>query len=799
MRRITNIILLTFGLFTIQSIRAQSDFILLNQAFNPHKTSINPAFLPKEEFYLGLPVISNSYLSYSNSGFTYRDLIKKKGITDSIYFDFNGFLSNLPQKTLISAQLQSDLFSTGWREGRWYINANITEKVNFQTQFQRDLMEVAIEGNGPKIGETADLGNLFISAMHYREYALGISRDIMCKLRVGATFKYLYGMENLDITRSNISLTTDETTFDLTGTSDILINTSGFKNFNADSLTSAPYLFNRQNRGFALNLGAEYKINDKFDVFASALDLGKINWLSQPVNYYNKVEQFSFSGISLNEFISSSSDTVVDGIQNYLDSLGNTFSIKEKNESYSTTLPKRFYVGGHYYLETKNSIQFVMMGNTYKGKLYPSVSVGFSKRLADVFEISVNSSYANRSIANLGAGFTLNLGLTQFSFISDNLLGVFNKYNTRGTNIRAGITLVTGYDFKRPNPCDNDDDGVLNKTDECPNIPGPVSLNGCPDSDKDGIADKFDECPLEMGEVAMKGCPDSDQDGIANKLDKCPNDKGKPEFEGCPDTDKDGLIDLDDQCPNIAGLIYLKGCPDRDRDSIADKDDECPDFAGPAFYSGCPDTDGDSLIDKVDFCPDQAGLKVFKGCPDTDNDGFPDYLDACPDVAGPEKGCPKAPEVVGPIDSDGDGVTDEFDKCPQTPGVISNNGCPELAKEDQEVLNTAFANLEFESGKDVIKTSSNESLKELATLLSKKSKWKILISGHTDNVGKPQANTTLSQKRASALKTFLINQGVESNRIDTEWFGQTKPIASNKTADGRQKNRRVEMTIITGD
>ena len=302
-----------------------------------------------------------------------------------------------------------------------------------------------------------------------------------------------------------------------------------------------------------------------------------------------------------------------------------------------------------------------------------------------------------------------------------------------------------------------------------------------------------------MGELAMKGCPDTDQDGIANKLDKCPNDKGKPEFEGCPDTDEDGLIDLDDQCPNIAGLVYLKGCPDRDRDSIADKDDECPDFAGPKFYAGCPDTDGDSLIDKVDFCPDKAGLKIFRGCPDTDNDGFPDYLDACPDVAGPEKGCPKVEVVEGPKDTDGDGVTDEFDKCPQTPGVVSNNGCPELAKEEQEVLNTAFANLEFESGKDVIKASSNESLKELATLLSKKSEWKILISGHTDNVGKPAANMTLSKKRASALKAFLINQGVESKRIETEWFGQTKPIAPNKTIEGRQKNRRVEMTIITGN
>jgi outer membrane protein OmpA-like peptidoglycan-associated protein len=122
-----------------------------------------------------------------------------------------------------------------------------------------------------------------------------------------------------------------------------------------------------------------------------------------------------------------------------------------------------------------------------------------------------------------------------------------------------------------------------------------------------------------------------------------------------------------------------------------------------------------------------------------------------------------------------------------------------LAKEEQEVLNTAFANLEFETGKDVIIASSNESLEELATLLSKKNQWTILISGHTDNVGKPAANMTLSQKRAFALKAFLINQGVESKRIETEWFGQTKPIASNKTTEGRQKNRRVEMTIITGN
>ena len=122
-----NILLLLFGLLAIESIYAQSDFILLNQAFNPHKTSINPAFLPKEEFYLGLPVISNSYFSYSNTGFAYRDLIKKKGNTDSIYFDFTGFLNKLPKNTLISAHLQTEWLGlnhrvkkTDWRKyGPW--------------------------------------------------------------------------------------------------------------------------------------------------------------------------------------------------------------------------------------------------------------------------------------------------------------------------------------------------------------------------------------------------------------------------------------------------------------------------------------------------------------------------------------------------------------------------------------------------------------------------------------------------------------------------------------------------------
>ncbi|WP_425542647.1 OmpA family protein [Wandonia haliotis] len=112
------------------------------------------------------------------------------------------------------------------------------------------------------------------------------------------------------------------------------------------------------------------------------------------------------------------------------------------------------------------------------------------------------------------------------------------------------------------------------------------------------------------------------------------------------------------------------------------------------------------------------------------------------------------------------------------------------------MLKTAFDNLEFLTGKSVIVEESKPSLIELAGLLKKKSEWKLQIAGHTDNVGKAQSNLVLSKKRAEAVRDFLVEQGIESDRMNVLYFGQTQPIDTNDTPEGRQRNRRVEMTII---
>ena len=141
---------------------------------------------------------------------------------------------------------------------------------------------------------------------------------------------------------------------------------------------------------------------------------------------------------------------------------------------------------------------------------------------------------------------------------------------------------------------------------------------GGKDTDGDGVYDKNDACPEVPGLEAFNGCPDTDGDGIEDAKDTCPNEAGLAEFNGCPDSDGDGVSDNNDDCPNVAGLKSLAGCPDADSDGIADNKDNCPNEAGPAANNGCPwpDSDGDGVLDKDDNCPNEAGTVANNGCPE---------------------------------------------------------------------------------------------------------------------------------------------------------------------------------------
>ncbi len=222
------------------------------------------------------------------------------------------------------------------------------------------------------------------------------------------------------------------------------------------------------------------------------------------------------------------------------------------------------------------------------------------------------------------------------------------------------------------------------------------------------------------------------------------------------------------------------------------------------------DTDGDGVPNDLDKCLDTpAGVKVdLDGCPlDTDGDGVYDYLDQCPDT-------PKGVKVDSngcPLDSDLDGVPDYLDQCPDTKkGVkVDANGCPppppmaearvapKAAAMEKQIVEKGRVtlNVQFDTDKAIVKPEYGDDIEKLADVMAGHPELKIAIEGHTDNVGALKYNMNLSQKRADAVKNVLVKKyGIDPARLTAKGFGETKPIADNKTKAGKQQNRRVEAS-----
>ncbi|NCF30887.1 MAG: OmpA family protein [Bacteroidetes bacterium] len=258
------------------------------------------------------------------------------------------------------------------------------------------------------------------------------------------------------------------------------------------------------------------------------------------------------------------------------------------------------------------------------------------------------------------------------------------------------------------------------------------------------------------------GQGDSDKDGIPDKKDACPDEPGLKEFNGCPDTDGDKIPDNKDNCPEEFGTEIMNGCPDSDGDGVADNEDECPDQEGLVELNGCPDSDGDGVADKDDECPDEAGAEGNKGCP------WPD--------------------------TDGDGVSDDVDACLEEAGTAENRGCPELSNEVVQTINELATKINFAAGTDRIQGKKvMNSLNEINKLLDENPDGSLVIEGHTSSDGEAEANLALSQNRAAAVKAFLVNLGVNPDRLKTEGYGEERPIADNETPEGRALNRRVQF------
>lgn len=308
-----------------------------------------------------------------------------------------------------------------------------------------------------------------------------------------------------------------------------------------------------------------------------------------------------------------------------------------------------------------------------------------------------------------------------------------------------------------------------------------------PPAGEDATDNQFYTAGLQFsfgGSTGPSGAVDTDGDGVRDKNDKCPGTPmgAKVDLSGCPtDADGDGVFDGIDQCPNTptGSTVDSRGCP--------------------------KDSDGDGVSDGLDRCDNTPTGAVVdaQGCPkDSDRDGVADGIDQCADTpAGTTvdaRGCP----VV--VDADNDGVTDDKDLCPFTPtnAKVDKDGCPiELTEREVELLDKGRIterDIHFETAKWAILPESFTVLDQIGATLIQWPRLRIEIGGHADWRGSDAYNLDLSEKRAGAVLDYMIGKfpQITRDQYSAKGYGESVPVATNKTAAGMAKNRRVEFKVL---
>lgn len=805
----------------------------------PQRTMFNPALMPVSSGYIMFSPLGYTSLWAGNNSFTLSNLIYSKdgaSVTPLNTGETGKFLNVLRKSTLVNFDMTTTILAFGARtKQEGFFHAGIFLRADGGVSLPKDLFSAFLnkEGLALDLTQPMSIKGLGASAEAYMEFMGGYTRALNDQWVLGGKLKFLIGLAHIAMDVNNVSIEPGEE-----GTA-ANIKLNGVLQASLPKAFDTKAILPAENEGFFENMDARWK-NVTAPV-QSALDNHQYGKLIAPAGYGAAID-FGFTYKPIKYVMISAAindlgfiywgnavkgtihaDTPFDGIgkvmphvkDGKIDSDDLQKQVSDHMQEYLNAIKANGTSGGYarmtrahlnvavdgLFWEDRVGVSLLSQTKLYNKHIYEELTLGAFFRPVHWFNLAASYSLLNGKGGNIGAalGFapydgvmmTLAMDYVPLYYADMSPLVKSSKpmyympYKTPGVNLALGFSIVWGTNKRR----DADRDGVLDKLDMCPQTPRNVRVDalGCPvDTDGDGVPDYLDECmdtPQEAyGMVDPSGCMlDTDLDGVPDYLDLCPDTpeeaRASVDENGCTrDTDHDGVPDYRDDCPSTlpeaAAFVDEHGCDkDSDGDGVPDYMDKCPDTPEEAF----------NYLDE-------------HGCPlDLDEDGVPDYKDKCPRTVLAARahvdtcGCDK--------DTDLDGVPDYMDECPLVPGVKENKGCPQVKRAVTTLLKKAMSGIEFETGKAVILKKSYSILDEIAKVFIENKDYIVEVQGHTDNVGNAEVNMYLSEKRAQAVREYLIKKGVDAKRLTANGYGSSQPIADNTTKAGRAKNRRVEFKI----
>ncbi len=426
MKKIT---LLLVGLLLEIGVNAQSNMTLYNMGNLPQRLTVNPALVPDCKWYLGMPVLSSTDISFGSSA------LKISDINDVLEVNSRGkYTANLKKLgtvlnrgTFVHIGINQEWLNFGFRVKKNMFTVGVTEKIKTRLDFPTDLFKVAFEGNGGQNLGYAFNFNFGLDVLHTREFAVGYSRSMLNeKLRVGGRLKYVRGLNVITTKSNDLIFTTDPNTFAYTVTADIEVNTSTPVLDSSLGVNNPTVLVlgSPKNGGFGIDLGASYELTDRITLSASIVDLGRVFWNDYTTNVKsrNPGATFTYRGIDINEYLGDSVQGSA-GFEALTDTLQDVFALDTNSNSFSTGLLGEFYMGGNINLNDRHNAGILLYGSFYNRSFYPALTLSWNSQLGRILAVSGSYTISRSGFTNIGLGLAVNLGPEQFYIVGDNLIG----------------------------------------------------------------------------------------------------------------------------------------------------------------------------------------------------------------------------------------------------------------------------------------------------------------------------------------------------------------------------------------
>ena len=427
MRGIYRSLVLLFPFVLVQTVSAQQEFTLHFNRGMVQSTFTNPAFMTRHKVVVTLPSV---IYNYGNNAFSYKDLIKRDPSDDSTYLDFDNVISKMADKNVLQVQSYMDWISIYVSFEKWQFSYNTSTKLDIKFLYTKDMMDLLWNGNRQFIGQTVEIGP-GLNAQFYKEHGFRVARKFN-KLDLGLRFKLLNGSANVYSVKNSMQLITGRENYSSTLSTDYEIREAGTQDLDAGDFfpfRSSP------NRGYGFDLGAVYRFNEKWEVTASVIDLGRIKW-TDDVRIHKSNGDFTFKGVDLSQYTSNGTFDLT-ALE---DSLEDLYFKTEEGESYISNLVPKTYFSTTFHPDEKTSFG-ALLQMEYLNGIHPGIGLYAGREFADFFTFGLSYAYKNRRFDNVG--FNLNVGMPAFTLymVTDNLFSFVNPGYGKNVTFRYGINV----------------------------------------------------------------------------------------------------------------------------------------------------------------------------------------------------------------------------------------------------------------------------------------------------------------------------------------------------------------------